>query len=140
MGCFERGSVTRIALAAGTFAAIVAITASTASANVVIRTNPTFKTPIRQATAQHLGSANSAARHQFTVVLRDKSSDDARVVATYFRSFGLVVTESADKHFLHVAGTFGQAANAGRTAFEHVKVMGEEFIRTAHAPNLDRKS
>src|ERR1700687_4433854 len=135
MGCFEHRKL-RIIFSAGILAVAVAMSATIASANVVIRTGPTFKTPAaRQSMAvTHMGSANSAARHQFTVILRDGS--DATVVANYFKSHGLQVTELRDKHFLHVAGTFGQIAQAGRTSFERVRIKGEEFIRTTHPPQL----
>ena len=125
-----------MAISAIALAIAIASCTASASANVVIRTSPTFKTPVRSLLLQHVGGVNQGQIHPFTIVLRGTSPTDALIVATYLRTYGLSVSESADKHFLHVVGTFGQIASAAHTGFERVKFGGETFVRATSAPNF----
>jgi len=114
----------------------ISVSASVASANAVIRTSSTFKTPVRSSLVQHVGGVNTGQIHPFTIVLRGQSADDAHAVATYLRAYGLTVVASPNNHFLHVVGTLGQIGSAAHTGFERVKFGGETFVRTTSSANF----
>jgi kumamolisin len=81
--------------------------------------------------AQAVGSMPGGAAKYFTVNLTATATpQQVHSVATYFRSFGLAVTEDPRDELLFVRGTYSQAAAAAHTSYAIYQDAAQRFVST----------
>ncbi|HXW76563.1 MAG TPA: S53 family peptidase [Candidatus Eremiobacteraceae bacterium] len=116
-------------------AAIVVVFASLpASAHTFTSGGVVFHEKFTPGKVDIVGAPPASASRGWTVFLSKASASDAEAVAKYLRGFGLTATVLRHDKSVYVYGTNAQAAAAGHTSFETLKVKDQTFVRTTHDP------
>jgi kumamolisin len=115
---------------------LVVTAAMPASAAVPPRGGLAFQRTFKPGVVTVVGAPAPGAGRYFTVFLNSSDAANAATVANYFKSFGMAATVLKNNKSIRVYGTNAQAAAAGHTTFQTVKVANQTFVRTAHDPTF----